>query len=485
MKLLYEKSVYGRKGIRLPVSDITENYFLATDYIRKSDSDLPELSELDVIRHFTNLSSNNFSVDGNFYPLGSCTMKYNPKILEKCASLEGLSNLHPFLPFLPEGEKLAQGALQLLFELQNMLSDITGMDMTTLQPLAGAHGELTGIMLVKAYHQSKNENRKYVIVPDASHGTNPASVQMAGYETITVPSDSQGQMDIKHFKDKLSSETAAVILTCPNTLGIFNKNIKEICDLAHSHDALVYYDGANMNAILGKVKPGDIGFDIVHINLHKTFATPHGSGGPGSGPVGVKEHLIDFLPLPYTVLNDNDQYSLKTANPASIGRVAPFYGNFGVMIKAYAYILLIGRDGLNNISDKAVLNANYIMNKLKSHYDLPYDRKCMHECVFSASKQVKNGVHAMDIAKYLIDKGIHPPTVYFPLIVREAIMIEPTETENKETLDRFINVMIEAAELAGKNPQALHDAPVTRNFSRPDEAKAARELDINYQETTD
>ncbi len=480
MKLIYEKSVIGRTGITLPGPDVPSAPPIEEKHTRASDAQLPEVSELDTVRHFTNLSTLNFSVDSNFYPLGSCTMKYNPKILEKVASLPCFKELHPVISVLPKGEEFVQGALQVLHHLQEMLSDITGMDSITLQPMAGAQGELTGLMLVKAYHRSNKNKKKYVIIPDTSHGTNPASAQMAGYEVVTIPTDQNGEMNINKFKENLSSLTAAVIMTCPNTLGIFNTKIKEICELAHSVDALMYYDGANMNAILGKVKPGDIGFDIVHLNLHKTFGTPHGGGGPGAGPVGVKKFLIPFLPDSNVTKDKDGRFKLLTKSPDSIGKVAPFHGNFAVLLKAYAYILLMGKDGLTDISDKAVLNANYIMESLKDYYNLPYNRRCMHECVFSASKQLKSGVSALDIAKYLIDTGFHPPTIYFPLIVKEAIMIEPTETESKETLDEFINAMIMAAELTHVNPELLHNAPATRSTGRLDEVRAARLLNVNY-----
>ena len=368
----------------------------------------------------------------------------------------------------------------MLYDLGQLLADITGMDEVTTQPLAGAHGEMTGIMLISAYHAARGNKakKKYVVVPDSSHGTNPASAAMAGYEIITVPTASYGDMDLELFKKAMTDEVAAVMMTCPNTLGLFNPHIKEISDIAHSHDALMYYDGANLNAIMGKVKPGDVGFDVIHVNLHKTFGTPHGGGGPGSGPVGVKKALIPFLPQPRIVMDDDGKLLLETDNPGTIGRTANFFGNFGVMAKAYAYIIMLGREGLIQVSEQAVLNANYIKEKLKAYYDLPYDMICMHECVFSASKQLAHGVHAIDIAKFLIDKGYHPPTVYFPMIVKEAIMIEPTETESKATMDAFIEVMIEAAQTAESNPRALHDAPMTMPISRLDETKAAREQNV-------
>jgi glycine dehydrogenase subunit 2 len=480
MELIYEKSRTGRRGVRLPASDVPRGANLPENLLRSEPPPLPEVSELDVVRHFTNLSRRNFSVDTNFYPLGSCTMKYNAKILENAAPL--FAPFHPMVPLLPEGEKYSQGPLELLHDMGAKLAEITGMDEVTTQPLAGAHGEMTGIMLIAAYHRAKGNRKKYVVVPDSSHGTNPASAAMVGYEIITVPTAPYGDMDLDAFRVAMNDEVAAVMMTCPNTLGLFNPHIREICDIAHSYDALTYYDGANLNAILGKVRPGDVGFDVIHVNLHKTFGTPHGGGGPGSGPVGVKKELVPFLPVPRVVRKPNGSFGLQNAaeRPQSIGRTASFFGNFGVMVKAYAYILMLGREGLIRVSEQAVLNANYMMAKLKGHYDLPYDKTCMHECVFSASRQLKNGVHAIDIAKYLIDRGYHPPTVYFPLIVKEAIMIEPTETESKETMDAFIQVMIEAAELAEKDPEALHSAPLTMPVTRLDETKAAREQAVCY-----
>lgn len=478
MQLIYEKSVPGRRGIKLPVSDVPSAPAMPANLLRNENPGLPEVSELDLVRHFTNLSRLNFSVDTNFYPLGSCTMKYNAKILENSAAL--FAPLHPMTALLPGGEEFCQGSLGMLYDLGQMLADITGMDEVTTQPVAGAHGEMTGIMLIAAWHASRGnkQKKKYVIVPDSSHGTNPASAAMAGYQIITIPTASYGDMDLELFKKAMNDEVAAVMLTCPNTLGLFNPHIKEISDIAHAHDALMYYDGANLNAIMGKVKPGDVGFDVIHLNLHKTFGTPHGGGGPGSGPVGVKKELIPFLPQPRITMDEEGQLHLENSNSESIGRTANFFGNFGVMAKAYAYIIMLGREGLIQVSEQAVLNANYIKERLKGYYDLPYDMTCMHECVFSASKQSANGVHAIDIAKFLIDKGYHPPTVYFPLIVKEAIMIEPTETESKATMDAFIEVMIEAAQTAETNPQALLDAPLTMPVSRLDETKAAREQNV-------
>jgi glycine dehydrogenase subunit 2 len=351
--------------------------------------------------------------------------------------------------------------------------EITGMDEVTTQPLAGAHGEMTGIMVIAAYHKARGENRKYVIVPDSSHGTNPASAAMAGYEIITIPTAPYGDMDLDAYRAAMNGQVAAVMMTCPNTLGLFNPHVAEICAIAHEAGALAYYDGANLNAILGKVRPGDVGFDVIHVNLHKTFGTPHGGGGPGSGPVGVKKMLIPYLPTPRVIKKEDESFGVE-AHPEGIGRVSDFFGNFGIMARAFAYITLLGGEGLIEVSEHAVLNANYMMARLKGEYELPFDTICMHECVFSASRQLKFGVHAIDIAKYLIDRGYHPPTVYFPLNVKEAIMIEPTETESKQTMDAFIEIMLEAAQMARTNPSVLHEAPVTTPVGRLDETRAAR-----------
>jgi len=476
-KLIFEKSVKKRSGAGLPPLDVPKADFPA-ELAREKTADTGEYSELDVIRHYTNLSLKNFSVDTNFYPLGSCTMKYNPKSCEKAARLEGFASLHPMMPLAGALDQ-CQGALELIYELEAHLAEVTGMDAATTLPLAGAHGEMLGIMLIAEYHKAKGNSKKYVIVPDSSHGTNPASAAMMGYEIITVSTADYGDMDLDEFEQKMNSEVAAVMMTNPNTLGVFNPHIKKISEIAHRHDALLYYDGANLNAILGKVRPGDLGFDVVHVNLHKTYATPHGSGGPGSGPVGVKEKLIPFLPKP-RVIKTGGEYNLDFAGEG-VSRITSYYGNYGVLVKAYLYALMLGADGLKDAAEMAVLNANYIMKKLKPYYDLPYDMTCMHECVFSASRQTKNGVHALDIAKALIDRGFHPPTVYFPLIVPEAMMIEPTETESKQTMDDFISAMIEIAETAEKDPDSLHRAPVTRPVSRLDETLAARQVDVRYQ----
>lgn len=479
MKLIFEKSVPSRRGVTVSKSDVPTSINLRNDLLRKTDAELPELSELDVVRHFTELSKMNFGVDTNFYPLGSCTMKYNPKVAEMVAAYPGFSHLHPLLPQLRMGGILTQGALQLLYETDLLLREITGMSAFTMQPLAGAHGELTGIMMMAAYHRDKGNKKTTILIPDSAHGTNPASAAIAGYSVKTVPSDENGLMDVSALKTMVDDDVAGLMLTSPNTLGLFNPNISEICQIIHDVDGLCYYDGANLNAVIGKVRPGDIGFDIVHLNLHKTFATPHGAGGPGAGPVGVVDKIIEYLPVSIVVKRNDGTYTLEYDKPKSIGYIAPFYGNFGVIVKAYTYILMLGKEGLIRVAENAVLNANYIRKKLSKHYHIPFDRLCKHECVLSASDHVKSvDIHAIDIAKALIDEGIHPPTMYFPTIVDEALMIEPTETESKETLDCFISAMIKISEMAYKNPDELKKAPRTTPVSRLDETAAARNLDI-------
>ncbi|MFA5199794.1 MAG: aminomethyl-transferring glycine dehydrogenase subunit GcvPB [Candidatus Omnitrophota bacterium] len=481
MKLIFEKHKDGCLGCSYFSQGIFKPKPLKEKYTRKIELNLPCVSELEVVRHYTNLSRLNFSVDTNFYPLGSCTMKYNPKFTEKIASFEGFSQLHPLLAQLSGGGVLVQGSLEVLYKTEELLCEITGMSAFTMQPMAGAHGELTGVMLIAAYHKDKGDKRKYVIVPDSSHGTNPSSAAIVGYEVKVVPTGPDGYMDLVEYKKQLNEEVAAVMLTCPDTLGIFNPRIKEIADLAHKVGALMYYDGANLNAMLGKCRPGDIGFDVVHLNLHKTFATPHGGGGPGAGPVGVSERLVDYLPISRVVKRSDGLFALDYNYRKSIGYIAPFYGNFGVILKAYAYILALGKEGLIQAAEIAVLNANYCQARLKEYYDLPFDKNCMHECVFSASRQAKKGVHALDSAKYLIDKGFHPPTIYFPLIVNEALMIEPTETESKETIDAFIETMIEIARLADEDPNKIKQAPVNMPIKRLDEVRAARNPDLSWK----
>ncbi|MGQ9661582.1 MAG: aminomethyl-transferring glycine dehydrogenase subunit GcvPB [Kiritimatiellia bacterium] len=482
MKLIFQKSVPGRRAVCLPQADVPTGVAIPPHLLRSRATALCELSELDVVRHFTGLSRRNFGVDNGFYPLGSCTMKYNPKVLEQVARLKGFAALHPFLPQLTHGNTLVQGALQVIYELERLLCEITGMDAFTLHPLAGAHGELTGMMLVAAYHRDKGNRRTEVLIPDEAHGTNPASAAIAGYRTRPVPTDPRsGMLDLQALASMVNDETAAIMVTNPNTLGIFNSRIREVTEIAHAHDALVYYDGANLNAVLGKFRPGDAGIDVVHVNLHKTFGTPHGGGGPGAGPVGVKKHLTEYLPISRVEKRSDGTYTLNYNLPKSIGYIAPFYGNFLVCLRAYAYILLLGAEGLRAVSENAVLNANYLMNALKQDYDLPFDRPCMHEFVLSASRQAAHGVRAIDIAKALIDEGFHPPTVYFPLIVKEALMIEPTETESKETLDAFIAAMKRIARKAVEDPDSLRKAPITTCIGRPDEVKAAKNMDFCFK----
>ena len=480
MKLIYEKSKPGRRAVRNVASDVPTTAQIRSDLLRDEPADLPEVSELDVVRHFTELSRRNFGVDSGFYPLGSCTMKYNPKVTERVAHYPGFAYLHPLMPQLPGGEMLVQGALRVLREVDKALCEICGMAGFTNQPLAGAHGELTGVMIMAAYHAEKGNDKKRILIPDSAHGTNPASAAIAGYAVETVPSDADGLMDIDALKETLADDVAGVMLTCPNTLGLFNPRIGELCDLVHEVDGLMYYDGANLNAVLGKCKPGDIGFDIVHVNLHKTFATPHGGGGPGAGPVGVVQRLVDYLPISVVAERADGSCCLDYDRPKSIGYVAPFYGNFGVILRAYAYILQEGGEGLTRVAENAVLNANYLRVLLREDFEIPFDTICKHEFVASASRQAQNGVRAADIAKALIDRRVHPPTVYFPLIVEEALMIEPTECESKETLDDFVAVMREIAAAAAQDPDGLHEAPRQAPVRRLDETVAARKPDVAF-----
>lgn len=471
--LIFEYSRPGRKAYSLPALDVPDtsiDQIIPAGYRRKTDAGLPEVSEVDLVRHFTKLSQLNHGVDIGFYPLGSCTMKYSPKVNEEVANLPGFSELHPYMP-----EELVQGALKLMYDLQTYLAEIGGMDKMCLQPAAGAHGELTGINIIRAYHQSRNDTRRTkILIPDSAHGTNPASGVLGGFTTVEVPSDSRGGVDIASL-DKLMDDTVAgLMLTNPNTLGLFDENIQEIERIVHSRGGLLYYDGANANAIMGICRPGDMGFDVMHFNLHKTFSTPHGGGGPGSGPVGVKKHLIPFLPVP-TVEFDGKRYYLDYNRPQSIGRMKSFYGNFLVMVKAYAYIRALGPDGLKKVSEDAVLNANYLLRRIAGYYDLPYDRHCKHEFVVNPARIKKEtGIHTMDISKRLLDYGVHPPTNYFPLIVDEALMIEPTETESKDSLDYFADALIAIAKEAYEDPEKLHGAPHTTVVGRLDEAGAAR-----------
>lgn len=480
MELIFEKSRPGRVALSIPASDVATVDIAAVidkKYLR-ADLDLPEVAEVDLIRHYTNLSRRNFGLDLGFYPLGSCTMKYNPKVNENAAALPGFTGLHPYAD-----AKWAQGNLQLMDEMQQHLSNIFGMAAFTLQPAAGAHGELTGMMMIKKYFEKKGEKRHRILIPDAAHGTNPASGALCGFETVTLRSNNEGGVDIDHLKSLMTADVAALMLTNPNTLGLFERNIEEVSSIIHEKGGLLYADGANANAFLSITRPGDLGFDVIQLNLHKTFSTPHGGGGPGSGPVGVGKALVDYLPVP-RIVKANDCYRWSEDFPDSIGRVRAFYGNFNVIVKAYTYIRSLGAEGLKRATQMAVLNANYIKEKLKPYFDLPYDRVCMHECVFSGSRQVaENGIHTTDIAKRLIDFGYHPPTIYFPLIVPEAIMIEPTETESKETLDAFCQAMIAIAREAGENPQCLKDAPLSTEVSRLDEVLAARKPDVCWKKS--
>ncbi|QNG61251.1 aminomethyl-transferring glycine dehydrogenase subunit GcvPB [Metabacillus idriensis] len=477
--LIFELTKSGRTGYSLPSLDVPEasaEELIPSEYLRSEEAELPEVSELDIMRHYTALSNRNHGVDSGFYPLGSCTMKYNPKINENVARMAGLAHIHPL-----QDESTVQGALELMYDLQEHLIEITGMDEVTLQPAAGAHGEWTGLMMIRAYHEANKDNKRTkVIVPDSAHGTNPASATVAGFETITVKSNDQGLVDLEDLKRVVGDDTAALMLTNPNTLGLFEENILEMAKIVHDAGGKLYYDGANLNAVLSKARPGDMGFDVVHLNLHKTFTGPHGGGGPGSGPVGVKADLIPYLPKPVLVKRDN-KYTFDYDRPQSIGRVKPFYGNFGINVRAYTYIRTMGPDGLKAVTEYAVLNANYMMRRLSDAYDLPFDRHCKHEFVLSGKRQKKLGVRTLDIAKRLLDFGYHPPTIYFPLNVEECIMIEPTETESKETLDSFIDAMLQIAREAEENPEIVQEAPHTTVVSRLDETTAARKPILRYQ----
>lgn len=471
MKTIFEKS-NDVAGVTL-TDEAEDLSFLDKSLLRTDAVGLPNVSELEAMRHYKELSDRNFCIEKGFYPLGSCTMKYNPKVNELLAGLEGFTNLHPL-----SDDVDSQGALELMYKLQEALKTVTGMDAVTLQPAAGAHGELTGMMIIKKYFDVKGERRKKVIIPDSAHGTNPASAHFCGFDIVPVKSNERGQVDVNALKELLDSDVAAIMMTNPNTLGIYEENVLEISELMHKNGSLLYYDGANFNAIMGKTNPKLMGFDVVHLNLHKTFATPHGGGGPGSGPVGVVESLKEFLPAP-VVDFDGEKYFRNYNIKHSIGSVKGFYGNFAVMVKAYAYILMMGPN-LKEASENAVLNANYLKEKLKGAYLLPYDEPCMHEFVLSGDKQKEFGVSTLNIAKGLMDENTHPPTVYFPLIVHEALMIEPTESETKEVLDNFVNVMLKIAKDAETNPEKLISAPHTTPVKRLDETLAARHPDLKF-----
>ena len=484
MQLIYEKSTKGRKTFQLPEIDLPAKSIneLLGNLQRETPAELPELSELEVARHFVALAERNHSVDKNFYPLGSCTMKYNPKVNEKIANYDGFTGLHPYAEFFR-----AQGTMRLLYKLQEYLKEICGMADFTLAPMAGAHGEFVGMSMIKAYHENngERESRKFVLIPDSAHGTNPASAAIAGFKVKSVKSNSNGEVDLADLKEKMDSNVAGIMLTNPNTLGIFESQILEISKIVHERGGLLYYDGANLNAICGICRPGDMGFDVIHLNLHKTFSTPHGGGGPGSGPVGVSERLIPYLPVPRIVRAEIEspeiEFIWSNDFPQSIGRIASFYGNIGVCLKAYAYIRSLGKSGLKDVARYSVLAANYLRVKLKETFPVPYDRSCMHEFIATPSEELlKNNIHTLDIAKGLIDKGIHPPTIYFPLIVPEAIMIEPTETEPLAALDNFIAAMKDIAKTAEENPEYIKNAPRKTPVSRLDETLAARKPKISF-----
>jgi glycine dehydrogenase subunit 2 len=478
-KLLIELSSDGKNGVRFPDCDVEEQKLedlFPPDYIRKSPPELPQVSIPEVVRHFVNLSALNHHVDKAIYPLGSCTMKYNPKINEAVAAMTGFTEIHPL-----QSPQTVQGALKIYKEVENFLCAITGMAGFTLQPAAGSHGELTGVMIMRRYHQKKGNQKKVILIPDSAHGTNPASVAIGGYEALQVKSTGEGLVDIEDLKKKLSNEVAGFMLTNPNTVGLFEENVLEISRLIHEVDGLMYMDGANMNALLGIVKTGRAGFDITHLNLHKTFSTPHGGGGPGSGPIGVNEKLLPFLPTP-VVREKDGTYFFDWDLPESIGKIHSFWGNYGVILRAWTYIRMLGAEGLKQVSRGAIINANYLKTRLEKTYELPYTKRPMHECVFSGDRQKAKGARTLDIAKRLLDYGVHAPTVYFPLIVHEALMIEPTETESKASLDYFADVMLKIDQEIDKDPEIVTHAPYTTPVSRLDEGKANRELNICWQD---
>jgi glycine dehydrogenase subunit 2 len=475
--LIFEQGGEGRRGYSLPAWDVMEveaSQIIPSHLLREELIGFPQLSEVDVVRHFTRLSQWNYGVDSGFYPLGSCTMKYNPKINEEAARMKGFNDIHPYQP-----EVSIQGILKLLYELEGFLTEITGMNQATLQPAAGAHGELTGRMMIRAALQARGEKRKKVLVPDTAHGTNCSTSAVASFQAVEVKSNERGIMSPDQVAGLMDEEVAAIMVTNPNTLGLFEEHLSEIAGIVHRKGGFVYCDGANLNALMGIVKLGSLGVDMVHLNLHKTFSTPHGGGGPGSGPLAVKKEVAPFLPVP-VIEKEGETYRFNFDRPQSIGRVKAFYGNFGVALKAYAYILSMGAEGLKKASETAVLNANYLMKGLKGYYHLPYDRPCMHECVFTDRYQEKCHISTLDIAKRLIDYGFHPPTIYFPLVVKGALMMEPTETEGKEGIDRFIETMITIAKEAEENPDLLRQAPTKVKVRRLDEVLAARKPKLRW-----
>ncbi|MFN8590333.1 MAG: aminomethyl-transferring glycine dehydrogenase subunit GcvPB [Thermomicrobiales bacterium] len=475
--LIHELSKPGRRGVRFPEPDVPLTPL--PEGLLRERLEWPEVSEIDVIRHYTRLSQKNHAIDIAIYPLGSCTMKYNPKINEAVARLPGFANIHPY-----QDESTVQGALQLMYELQEMLGEISGFPAVALQPAAGAQGELTGCLVIRAWHAARGDSaRTKILVPDSAHGTNPATAVMAGYQVVTIPSDERGNCDLEALQAAVGPDTAGLMITNPNTLGLWDEHIEEIIAAVHASGGLVYNDGANFNAILGIARPGDLGIDVMHFNLHKTFSTPHGGGGPGSGPVGVRADLARFLPGPRVRRAADDAERFEFFQPeATIGRLHAFHGNFGMFVRAYTYIRMHGAAGLRQVSEDAVLNANYIRARLRDLYDLPYgERSCMHETVFSATRQKAQGVRALDVAKRMLDFGIHPPTVYFPLVVPEALMIEPTETESKESLDFLIDVMRQIAREAAETPEVVQHAPHATEFKRLDEVTANRTLNLRWR----
>ncbi|MDP6113449.1 MAG: aminomethyl-transferring glycine dehydrogenase subunit GcvPB [Planctomycetota bacterium] len=478
--LIFEHSRPGRVAVPLPESDAGApglDECIPASMLREEPADLPEVGQLDLVRHFVRLSQMNMSVDTHFYPLGSCTMKYNPKVNDWASELPGMARIHPYQP-----DETLQGALALLHSLENALAAVSGFDAISLQPAAGAHGEFLGLLLIRSYHKHHEPDgeRLEILIPDSAHGTNPASAALCGFKSVQVNSDEFGFVDLEDLCSKLGPQTAGMMITNPNTLGLFDQNIVRAAAMIHEAGGLLYMDGANFNAIVGQCLPAEFGIDVMHFNLHKTFSTPHGGGGPGSGPVGVVSRLEPFLPVP-RVVEEDGVYRLDSDLPLSVGRVRSFMGNFGILVRAYTYIMMHGPEGIRRISENAVLNANYIMAKLKDAYDLPYDVPCMHECVFSADRQKKGGVRALEIAKKLLDLGFHAPTIYFPLIVHEALMIEPTETESKETLDSFIDAMLQIAQEVEENPAAFENLPQSMPVGRLDEVKAARELQLCWR----
>jgi len=478
--LIFERTSPGRRGYDLPELDVPEPKLieaLGEENVRSEIEDFPEVSEVDVIRHFTRLSTWNHSIDAGMYPLGSCTMKYNPRINERVSGFEGFANSHPLMP-----ESMVQGNLQVLKTMGDLLAEITGMDRVTFQPPAGASGELTGVMMIRACLASRGDARKKILIPDSAHGTNPASAAIAGYSVESLKSDTHGCINLDALDQAMTADVAALMLTNPNTLGIFEPNIIRITELVHSRGGLVYMDGANLNALMGLTRPGDFGIDVLHINLHKTFSTPHGGGGPGAGPVAVRRVLEPFLPVPTVEVDESGSYFLNYERPQSIGKVKAFYGNFGTVVRALCYVLANGAKGLTEASQVAILNANYIKHGLKGVYDLPYDEPVLHEVVFSSKMQAQHHVSVMDIAKRLMDYGFHPPTVAFPLIVPGALMIEPTESEGREELDLFIDAMKSIAEEAESNPELLRHSPYTTRVKRLDEVQAARHPILRWKQ---